>query len=659
MPSFFQLLFFLLLFTPLGSACEETTTLEDLSTDQLEERLENIDATLEQLANFTMRSGVGAIGHRSKAHQVNSATEWVEIELGQEKDIDLIVLVPTIGRLTREGLAADGFPPGFNIIAGTPEHPQGEIIATFDRDDKVLPRIAPLVIPCEIPEAAWIKIESTELSTRAWDDMFILQLSEILIFRDQKNLALRRPVRTSTGSHSTFSARGANYLVDGSLPYLMDASDGEQSIAFLGRALPDNHFTITIDLGDEYRIDQINLHSIDVEDFIPQAVPSDFGIPQKLVIEGANSPDLSDVIPLLNPDLDSYFKRAPILMLPFPEATCRYVRFTVEEPYQSESSPDESLFVGFAEIEILSDNVNLAHGKIAQLNVEPTDSSRLVSALTDGRNYHGNILPIRKWIEQLSLRHDLEKERPKVVGLLKIRYDQQERNLNILLWILPLLLAGTIIIILVNRINQQRAIHRARELIAADLHDELGANLHAIGLLGDLARARDSSPEKRETLLLRMRNLTQKTGAAARYCTNMLEAKENYEDVDVAMKRSSSRILADLEHELTFEGEDHLKKLSPRRRIDICLFYKECLTNILRHSGASKVITRLKADKKEILLEISDNGFGLESQSDDEIPSSLKRRARILGAQIHIEHLKPQGLKITLKINNRKWSLKK
>ena len=156
-----------------------------------------------------------------------------------------------------------------------------------------------------------------------------------------------------------------------------------------------------------------------------------------------------------------------------------------------------------------------------------------------------------------------------------------------------------------------------------------------------------------------MRNLTQKTGAAARYCTNMLEAKENYEDVDVAMKRSSSRILADLEHELTFEGEDHLKKLSPRRRIDICLFYKECLTNILRHSGASKVITRLKADKKEILLEISDNGFGLESQSDDEIPSSLKRRARILGAQIHIEHLKPQGLKITLKINNRKWSLKK
>ncbi|OUV12065.1 MAG: hypothetical protein CBC46_09165 [Verrucomicrobiaceae bacterium TMED86] len=95
----------------------QESSLNDLSTDQLEKKLEGIDS---QLANFTMRSGVGAIGHRSKSHQTSTNPEWVEVALDDEKDIALIVLVPTIGRLTREGQAADGFPRALRVIAGTP-----------------------------------------------------------------------------------------------------------------------------------------------------------------------------------------------------------------------------------------------------------------------------------------------------------------------------------------------------------------------------------------------------------------------------------------------------------------------------------------------------------------------------------------------------------
>lgn len=125
----------------------QESSLNDLSTDQLEKKLEGIDTQLSQLANFTMRSGVGAIGHRSKSHQTSTNPEWVEVALDDEKDIDLIVLVPTIGRLTREGLAADGFPRALRVIAGTPGHPDGEIVASLDRSDHLLPRIAPLTIP--------------------------------------------------------------------------------------------------------------------------------------------------------------------------------------------------------------------------------------------------------------------------------------------------------------------------------------------------------------------------------------------------------------------------------------------------------------------------------------------------------------------------------
>ena len=59
-------------------------------------------------------------------------------------------------------------------------------------------------------------------------------------------------------------------------------------------------------------------------------------------------------------------------------------------------------------------------------------------------------------------------------------------------WLFALDAAGIIIAVLIERNIRQRAIYHTRQHIAADLHDELGANLHAIGMLGDLMeKARD------------------------------------------------------------------------------------------------------------------------------------------------------------------------
>gem|GEM_PF-5855643 len=80
---------------------------------------------------------------------------------------------------------------------------------------------------------------------------------------------------------------------------------------------------------------------------------------------------------------------------------------------------------------------------------------------------------------------------------------------------------------------------RIKERFAADLHDELGANLHTIGLFSDLSKELMHSPEKLSKLLDRIRNFTERSGTAARYCTNMLEAKGICEDLVEEMNRSS------------------------------------------------------------------------------------------------------------------------
>ena len=56
-------------------------------------------------------------------------------------------------------------------------------------------------------------------------------------------------------------------------------------------------------------------------------------------------------------------------------------------------------------------------------------------------------------------------------------------------------------------------------------------------------------------LLQRMRLLSERTGKAARHCTNLLEAADLHGDLVNDMRHAATRILADLEHQIEFEGE--------------------------------------------------------------------------------------------------------
>ena len=286
-------------------------------------------------------------------------------------------------------------------------------------------------------------------------------------------------------------------------------------------------------------------------------------------------------------------------------------------------------------------------GRPVTANFRQVIAYRPLKHLTDGFNIYGNILPLREWMRQLARRHELENERPAVAAELARRYTTQKENLRRMYWLAFILAAGTIITVLINRMNHQRAIHRTRERIAADLHDELGANLHAIALLSDYSRDARENPQELDRLLREMRALAERTATAAKHCTNVLEAENLYEDLVGDMRRTADRITADLDHTLAFEGEELLREISPRKRIDLFLFYKESLANIIRHASATRVATRLVADGNKLTLTIDDNGLGL----DGKLPSSLKRRARLMKAHLSAEIPDNGGTRICLTLH--------
>ena len=637
--------------------------LDKLSLAQLEFKAREINSRLRSLAPFSLRSGIGVIGYRSNWRGPRERQEWVELTLDREYPIDEIVLVPALSRDTIKGYRSDGFPEALKVVVGTDADRTGVVVAEYVSAEKIQPRIGPLIIPLRETSASWVRIEATRLSTRAFDGEYVFQLSEIMLFSGMTNIALRQTTEASSNSVDHMGVWDKRFLVDGHTPYLMDSSQESQSLAYVSRF--GERPNLFLDLEKQYPITRIHLHAVDQDDTVPQAYAGDLGIPDRLKIEGAADEDFSDAKILLDYQRENINDLGPIMMWNVPETSCRFVRVIATEPNESgeESKARKQrgdIRIGFAEIELYSDALNVALGKRAFVDYQLNQGDRSPLALTDGKNMFGKILPIRTWLNELADRHDLEQTLPLINAELNDRYSRQTYYLAWVSWLAAFLAIGIGATFLIDRFLRMRQLAQLRIRFAADLHDELGADLHVIGLLSDLATAAVDSPDKLESMHQRIRTMTQRSSDAVRYCTNMLEAKGLYGDLKEDMQRSTERIMADFEGELTLRDDDEiLKQLKPRTRADLFLFYKESLVNISRHSNASRFEARLETHSDQICLKVCDDGSGLADAQIYEVPSSLIRRAKLLGASVTAQQPETGGTCITLKMKTRKWGFRK
>ena len=161
-------------------------------------------------------------------------------------------------------------------------------------------------------------------------------------------------------------------------------------------------------------------------------------------------------------------------------------------------------------------------------------------------------------------------------------------------------------------------------------------------------------------LFQRIHELTSRSGKAAKACVNLLESKGLYEGLVADIERIAGRLLSDIEYTINVEGGDHLEFLDPKTQIGVALFFKECLANVIRHSGATHVQANLDATPKELVLTVIDNGKGLPSKESGIArlsPESLLRRARLLRGTVVTTDQPEGGTCITLRTKTKSWWL--
>jgi len=168
-----------------------------------------------------------------------------------------------------------------------------------------------------------------------------------------------------------------------------------------------------------------------------------------------------------------------------------------------------------------------------------------------------------------------------------------------------------------QRAEREREIEQERARVAHDLHDDLGAGLTEVNMLSSLVKSPATSAEEKE------RYLQELTDTALRMVTSLDEivwAVNPRNDTIASLASyfgSYAQRLLDLASvpcglDVAEDLPDY--PLDPKFRQELFLAFKEALTNVVRHAGATQVWLRISVQDGELIVVVADNGRGFDAQ---------------------------------------------
>ena len=164
-----------------------------------------------------------------------------------------------------------------------------------------------------------------------------------------------------------------------------------------------------------------------------------------------------------------------------------------------------------------------------------------------------------------------------------------------------------------ERLQQQQALEKERSRIARDLHDQLGASLTQVALLGELAESDKDEPAEVEA---HARQISQTARDTTRVLDEIVWAVNPSNDtldglITYLCKNAQEYLgVAGLRYRQEIPPQLPALPLPPEVRHNVFLAAKEAVTNIVRHAQASEARMRLHLTAHTFTLEIEDNGRG-------------------------------------------------
>ncbi len=207
------------------------------------------------------------------------------------------------------------------------------------------------------------------------------------------------------------------------------------------------------------------------------------------------------------------------------------------------------------------------------------------------------------------------------------------------------LLAGLAVWVHRHRLASQRRLqamqHREslmseKARIAADMHDELGAALTQIAILGEVAQRQTADEAKARSTLQRISQAARDVTATM---SELVWATHPLNDtLDNLVARLRERAATQLEDSgiamhLDFPDTVPARNVSAIFRRNLVLILKESLTNVIKHARASRVEVMLTIRRNALVLRIVDDGCSGDQEGQGHGLANMRRRAEELGGR--------------------------
>ena len=205
-----------------------------------------------------------------------------------------------------------------------------------------------------------------------------------------------------------------------------------------------------------------------------------------------------------------------------------------------------------------------------------------------------------------------------------------------------------------QRHKQHEALEKERSRIARDLHDQLGANLTQVALLGEMAEADKNAPEEIEA---HARQISQTARETTRSLDEIVWAVNPSNDtleglVNYACKYAQEYLaLAGVRYRVDAPAQLPAAPIPPPVRHNVFLAFKEAVHNVVKHAQATEVWIRLRLAPEQFILEIEDNGRGMGNQTAPQNRNGLrnmKKRMEDIGGSFEIGGTKEKGTIVKL-----------
>ena len=192
-----------------------------------------------------------------------------------------------------------------------------------------------------------------------------------------------------------------------------------------------------------------------------------------------------------------------------------------------------------------------------------------------------------------------------------------------------------------------------RRRIALELHDSLGQSL---SIIRNRALMSLSRPEQHERMLDQMREISDASAAALQEAREIAYNLHPGQIEHLGLPAALMSLVESVQSGTSIQFDKNIQQLrssiSKDEAINMYRIAQESLSNLIKHSNATRAVIALYEQNGDLCLSVEDNGSGLQtSKSNGGLGlKGIRERAQILNAHLQIQSSQGKGTRITVSL---------